>query len=82
MVTDKDSLYDTELDKRIWAVNGMAYHMKDEFISKETQEALDAYQEAREKQIPWKIKHYGKLHTELVIKDYKNAVIKLKAEGK
>jgi hypothetical protein len=65
---------ENELDKKIWIVNGMAYHMKEEFVSEDTRIALDNYQEARKSNIPWKIKYYGGLHQDLVRKDYKRAI--------
>ena len=66
----------------VHVVNGMAYQPKEGVLSDEYYEAQAQYQQASKAQIDWKVKHYGKLTTELKQRDIINAILRNREEPK
>lgn len=59
---------------QIYCVNGMAYNMRDEFISEETTNLHHEYLMACKTRIQWKIKHYGDAYQTSKDNDLKKAL--------
>lgn len=63
-------------------LTGMNWQPKEGVLSDEYFDAHSAYITARDAQIDWKIKHYGKLSQELKERDVAAAIVANREKGK
>ena len=66
---------------RIHVVNGMAYRMRDEFVSQATIDAQFDYKAARQAGIPWKVKEAAKRFEDSRRADVQRALTIIRGEA-
>ena len=66
----------------VHVVNGMSYQPKEGVLSDEYYDAQSQYQLASKTGIDWKVKHYGKLASDLKQRDIVNAILRNREASK